>query len=198
MSTSVQLALGVAMAFLVFYFGARFIVNQVFPPRPQRRSNVVYLPTADPARWIPPRLSHKENRRNEYITKGELLACTLIGKVENQIETMQRTQDFDVVYHGEVHDEVLRMAILILKNSGWNAQDKGENALVLTHFDPYDPDRLFILKGRDKVELEDARRPNGEIPRVRSFDELMKNVDHEAVSTNIAERVVDRLTKIPE
>ncbi|MBA3855906.1 MAG: hypothetical protein C0507_03255 [Cyanobacteria bacterium PR.3.49] len=188
-----------AAALLVLYFAAPYIVNLLFPTPPPRRSNVVYLPTADPAGARPrPRLSHKEERRNAQITKGELLACTLIGQVEKQIEEIQRTSDFEVKYHAEVHDEVLRMAILILKNSGWEARDKGENTLVLTHFDPHDVDRLFILRGRDKVELEDARRPNGEIPRVRSFDELMKNVDHEAVSTNIAERVVDRLTKIPE
>ncbi len=101
-----------------------------------------------------------------------MLACVLVNQVAEQIEKSQHATEFEVTYHAEASDEVLKMAILILKNSGWEAKDNGNNSLVLTPFDPYDLDRLFILRGRDKLELEEARRPNGKIPQVWNIDEL--------------------------
>jgi len=186
-----------ALAILgVLYFAAPYLVDFYISRRQPRPSNATRQSSASPpGASTAPRLSASESRRNALISCGELLACTLLHQVAVQIEKDQRTDKFEVEYYPEASDKVLRMAILILKNSGWEARDAGDNKLVLTHFDPYDVDRLFILQGRDKAELEEARRPTGYIPRLWTFEELKKKLDHEAISNNIAARVIAYATE---
>lgn len=106
------------------------------------------------------------------INQGE--DCYSLDQIKDRIKAQKEApKSFEIVFDASIPVDVQRVANVVLYASGWETEQVAEDRLVLTYFDRYDPDRVFILRGSDHRKHLEVRRSDGHLPTVPSFDEIL-------------------------